>query len=137
MPTFLSFGSFVPIPALDEIAKEKRALRSRLDPLDGQLAVVRISETQLRDLAKKARSRLDNPNPELMAEVFDLLDIQLHRVAPDRFAGTGTIPLPHDDRPDSDLLPVGHRGEVSKEGPQPLYSNLPGLGLSFSLRIDL
>ncbi len=62
-----------------------------------------------------------------MAEVFDLLGIQLHRVAPDRFEGTGTIPLPDDDRPDNDLLPVGHSGEVSKKRPQPLYANLTGL----------
>ena len=103
---------------LDEIAEEGQALRSRLDEIDQQQTVVKISEKQLRTLAEQARSRLDNPTPELMAEVFDLLDIQLHRVAPDRFEGTGTIPLPDDDRPDSDLLPVGHSGEVSKEGPQ-------------------
>lgn len=72
-----------------------------------------------------------------MAQVFDLLDIQLHRVEQNRFEGTGTIPIPDDDDENVDLLPVGSGGEVSSKVPQPLYSNLTGLKLSFSLEIEL
>jgi hypothetical protein len=72
-----------------------------------------------------------------MAEVFDLLDIRLHRAADSRFEGTGTIPFPEGDADNEELLPVGVEGEVSAKGRQPLYSNLTGLKLSFTLEIDL
>ena len=61
-----------------------------------------------------------------MAEVFDLLDIRLHRVAEDRFEGTGTIPIPDDEGGNGDLLPVGSGGEVSKAGPRDLKPLLVG-----------
>ena len=60
------------------------------------------------------------------AEVFDLLDIRLHRVAEDRFEGTGTIPIPDDEGGNGDLLPVGSGGEVSKAGPRDLKPLLVG-----------
>ena len=53
-----------------------------------------------------------------MAELFDLLEIELRLVEPYRFEGTGSIPIP--DNP----------GEVSEEGPQHPYPNLPTLKVS-------
>lgn len=103
---------------LNEIADEKQTLQSRLDEIDDQQTVTNISDDQLRTLSEQARTRLHDSTPELMAEVFDLLDIQLHRVGDDRFEGTGTIPIPDSDGENGDLLPVGTRGGVSKEGPR-------------------
>lgn len=114
--------------ALAEIACEKNTIQTRLDEIDAERSPTSISEGQ---------TRLDNPTPELMAEVFDLLDIRLDRAADNRFEGTGTIPFPEGDGDNEELLAVGLKGEVSAMGPQPLYSNLPGLRLSFSLEIDL
>ena len=96
----------------------KKTLQSRLDEIDHQQTEAYISEDQLRTLSEQARTRLQDPTPELMAEVFDLLDIQLHRVGDDRFEGTGTIPIPDDDNENGNLLPVGASGEVSVDGPR-------------------
>ena len=106
--------------ALAEIACEKNTIQTRLDEIDAQPSPTNISEEQIRNLTEQARSRLDNPTPELMAEVFDLLDIRLHRAADNRFEGTGTIPIPEGDADKEELLPVGVEGEVSAKGPHPL-----------------
>lgn len=100
--------------ALGHINEERAALENRLDELDALEVAPPISERQLRAFAEQAQSRLDKVTPELMAEIFDLLDIQLHRVDENRFEGTGTIPIPDD----GDLLRVGSSGEVWKEGPR-------------------
>ena len=115
----------------------KKTLQSRLDEIDHQQTEAYISEDQLRTLSEQARTRLQDPTPELMAEVFDLLDIQLHRVGDDRFEETGTIPLPERDGDNEELLPAGLKGEVYAKGPRGPYSNLAGLKLSFSLQIKL
>ena len=112
---------------LNEITDERQTLQSRLDEIDENQRTAHVSESQLRTLAEQAQTRLDNPNPELMAQVFDLLDIQLHRVEQNRFEGTGTIPIPDDDDEQGDSILVSSRGEVSSKVPQPLYSNLAGL----------
>ena len=106
--------------ALAEIASEKKTIQTRLDEIDDQPSPTNISEEQIRNLTEQARSRLDSPTPELMAEVFDLLDIRLHRAADNRFEGTGTIPFPEGDGDNDELLPVGLKGEVSAKGPRRL-----------------
>ena len=112
--------------ALAEIASEKNTIQTRLDEIDAQPSPTNISEEQIRNLTGQAKSRLDNPTPELMAEVFDLLDVRLHRAADNRFEGTGTIPIAEDGDIE-ELLLVGLKGEVSAKGPRRLYSNLTGL----------
>lgn len=72
-------------------------------------------ERQLRRLAEQARDKLMDPTPELMAAVFDLLELDLVRIGDDHFEGTGSIPLP------------GDGGEVDLEVPQPLYRNLTAI----------
>jgi hypothetical protein len=107
---------------LAEIANEQQALELRLDKIDQAETTAHISEDRLLVLADRAKVRLEDPTPELMAEVFDLLDIQLHRVATDRFEGTGTIPIPED----GDLLQLESGGEVSTKGPLRPFANLTG-----------
>ena len=105
--------------ALAEIASEKNTIQTRLDEIDARRSPTNISEEQIRNLTEQARLRLDNPTPELMAKVFDLLDIRLHRADDNRFEGTGTIPIPEDGDIE-ELLSAGGKGEVSSKGPQAL-----------------
>ena len=71
-------------------------------------------------LVSAAQEKLAKPTLELMAQIFDLLEIELHRSEDGhRFEGTGSIPIPEDgDNP---------FGEVGEGGPQGLYANLTGL----------
>jgi hypothetical protein len=62
-----------------------------------------------------------------MEEVFDLLDIELHRAADIRFDGNGTIPIPEGDRDKESLLPVGSKREVSKGASAPQGCGLDSL----------
>ena len=61
-------------------------------------------------LTASARKRLTNPSPKLMAEIFALLEIQVTRVAADRFEGTGIVPISGDDSSLDGLL----NGDVGK-----------------------
>lgn len=72
-------------------------------------------------LVSSARQCLQNATPQLMANLFDLLQIDLHR-SPDgeSFEGTGSIPIPDDE----EAAPLELGGEVREGTPQRLYSNL-------------
>ncbi len=83
--------------ALDEITNEETELRTRLASLDERAHLQARHESverQLGRLADTARAALASPTRQLMAEVFDLLQIDLGRVAGDHFEGTGSIPIP-------------------------------------------
>ena len=113
------------------IVREK-ARSNHLDALDDALAQIDVEEATLKQqltqaeqrqrlrtqratvgqqidaFVDTAQERMASPTVELMAQVFDLLDIDLVRIANHQFEGTGSIPIPEDG------------GEVWKEGPQRL-----------------
>ena len=95
--------------ALQQIKDEEQVLQAQLRDIDrrAELSLNALTvEEQLKSLAATARERMANPTDELMAELFDLLEIDMVRVDDARFEGTGSIPLPEDG------------GEVWIEGPQ-------------------
>jgi DNA invertase Pin-like site-specific DNA recombinase len=90
-------------------------------------------ESAIRALTASARERLTNPSPGLMAEVFALFEIDLHRVAADRFEGTGILPIPDDEFSFDGLL----NGDVRKGGlrgraPRPPRSGRGAVGVPLS-----
>jgi len=113
------------------IVREK-ARSNHLDALDDALAQIDVEEATLKQqltqaeqrqrlrtqratvgqqidaFVDTAQERMASPTVELMAQVFDLLDIDLVGIANHQFEGTGSIPIPEDG------------GEVWKEGPQRL-----------------
>ena len=102
-------------------------LRQQLDEINRRetLRQARASlPDRLKALADTARTRLADPDEKLMAEPFDLLEIELRLVEPYRFEGTGSIPIP--DNP----------SEVSEEGPRHHCTNLPGLAIRFKLSVE-
>ena len=68
---------------LDEIAR-REALRAERASLPDRLNA----------LAEQVRIRFSEPDETLMADRFDLLELELHLVEPYRFEGTGSIPIP-------------------------------------------
>ena len=84
-------------PALEEVTGERRTIEKELARVTGEnrLLIDRTStEAQLRQLAVSAQERLANPTPEMMTEVFDLLDLDLIRVEGGLYEGVGRLPLP-------------------------------------------
>jgi DNA invertase Pin-like site-specific DNA recombinase len=96
--------------ALDEVATERNTVEKELERLQeaqqGALSTESVPEAVER-LSALAQSRLADPTIELMAEVFDLLQVDLIRVEGRTFEGVARIPIPD---PDS-------RGEVWEGAP--------------------
>ena len=106
--------------AIGEIDAELAGLNRQLE----QLKAIQRANTEghleaenLRALADTARQRLQHPTPELMASVFDVLQIDLHRVNGNHFQGTATLPIPTKDSW-LDILPAA--GEVHTKVPRDL-----------------
>ena len=73
-----------------------RGLRQRLAAIERRQALQQQSgtvEEQLRKLARTAHNRLQDATPEQMAQLYDLLDLDLIRTGARRFEGTGSIPI--------------------------------------------
>jgi hypothetical protein len=108
---------------------------------DGRLLMVRLQEAQrgalsvesvpgaTQRLARLAEARLADPTVELMAEVFDLLEVDLIRIEGRTFEGVARLPLPD---PDAD-------SEVWKGVPQDPLSNLPWseMRIPFPISVEL
>jgi hypothetical protein len=99
--------------ALDEVAAERITVEKELERLReaqrGALNVESVPEAAER-LSRLAEARLNDPTVELMAEVFDLLDVDLIRSEGRTFEGVARLPLPDPDA-DSDVwkgVPPGH-----------------------------
>ena len=109
--------------ALAETRTEEAALEAQIRDIEqrAQLRGQRQSIVdQLKTLAKQARTRLADPTPELMAQVFDSLELDLTRVDSNVFEGTGSIPILEDGT--GDLL-----GEVHEGGLRRPYSRLTAI----------
>ena len=96
--------------ALDEVAAERLTVEKELERLQhaetAGLAAESIPEAAQR-LAALANARLANPTIDLMAEVFDLLQLDLTRTEGRTFEGVAQLPLPDPDT----------EGEVWAEAP--------------------
>ena len=97
--------------ALADVEAEEMEVRAALDQLQTAHSLPDTTklDERIRKLVADAREGLADPSNEMMAEMFDLLDVQLHRVAADRFEGMASIPLPSGDEGE---------GEVSEKGPR-------------------
>jgi hypothetical protein len=118
--------------ALDEVASERITIEKELERLQeaqqGALSTESVPAATRR-LSQLAADRLADPTTELMAEVFDLLQVDLIRVKGRTFEGVARIPLPD---PDSG-------GEVWEGAPQDPLSNLPwsGMRVPFPISVEL
>ena len=95
--------------ATAEIEQEEAVLREQLDDLDrrSRLRVERGTlDDQLTGLAEKAKAKLSDLTTREMAELFDLIELDLERVSDHKFVGTASIPIPENG------------GEVWEEEPQ-------------------
>jgi hypothetical protein len=108
-----------------------------LDPIGKQFDAATVKQ-QLTYLAGTACSRLDDPSPEMMAALCDVLERDLVRTGSNRFEGTGVIPIPEDG---GEIWPAGpdggqdredgpDGGEIWLETPRRPLSNLTGLRFS-------
>jgi hypothetical protein len=83
--------------ALDEVATERITVEKELERLQeaqrGALSVESVPEAVER-LSRLAEARLADPTVELMAEVFDLLEVDLIRIQGRTFEGVARLPLP-------------------------------------------
>jgi len=89
----------------------------------------------IRDLAAKARQRLQNPSHSLMRQVFDLLDLRVQEKADGDLQIDGVIPVP-DDR-DDEALPLAVGGELRSVVPRDPYQNHPALEFSIKANLGL
>jgi site-specific DNA recombinase len=99
--------------ALDEVASERITAEKELIRLQeaqrGALSIESVSDATQR-LSRLAADRLADPTVELMAEVFDLLQVDLIRVEGRTFEGVARLPLP-DPNTGSEVwegVPPGH-----------------------------
>ena len=76
----------------DRLTVEKELLRIE-EAQRGTLTVESVPEAALR-LSQLAEARLKHPTTALMAEVFDLLEVDLIRIEGRTFEGIARIPLP-------------------------------------------
>jgi hypothetical protein len=108
--------------ALDKIQQEQVEVGRQLTDIE-QRAKLQVEwatiEEQIEGLVSTATRRLANPSEEL-AELVDLVELDLVRVGDHRYEGTASIPL----------LP----GEVCAEGPQRLSPHRPRSGRAASPR---
>ena len=103
---------------LEDIDMDIEEIEAKLDDLPSRTGPVDLDslEPAIHALTASANEMLNDLTPELMAKVFDLLEVQLTRVAADRFEGTGTIPIPGNEESFDGLL----SGDVGKGGLQAL-----------------
>lgn len=96
--------------SIADIEVEESAIQTELTDMElraSQQLQADTIEQQIEMLVDGAEDRLANLTTSEMAELFDLLELDLVRVDAHRFEGTASIPVPPDG------------GEIWKEGPQP------------------